>query len=188
VAEFTLIAEPPLARIERTFGQTRLWAPADLAIVSVALPLGQEEAARKAMSSAFGTDLPEQGRFATAEEATWLTAMSPDQAFVIFPHHGTDAEHVVQQRLNGKAYTTNQSDAWVALCINGPEARIALERICPIDLSPNTFTTGSAARTFMEHLGVLILRTGETQYHLFSASSSADSFLHAVETSLRNVI
>ena len=44
-----------------------------------------------------------------------------------------------------------------------------------------------AARTVMEHLGVLILRTGEDDYLLLSASSSAKSFLHAVEVSLTNV-
>jgi sarcosine oxidase subunit gamma len=39
----------------------------------------------------------------------------------------------------------------------------------------------------MEHLGVLILRSGDDEYLLLSASSSARSFLHAVETSLRNI-
>ena len=43
------------------------------------------------------------------------------------------------------------------------------------------------ARTSMEHLDTLIIRTAENSYHLMSASSSAGSFLHAVETSIKNV-
>ena len=54
-------------------------------------------------------------------------------------------------------------------------------------LYPDAFVEGAAARTVMEHLGVLILRTGPDAYLLLSASSSAGSFLHAVETSLVNV-
>ena len=39
----------------------------------------------------------------------------------------------------------------------------------------------------MEHLGVLIMRTGEDRFLLLSASSSAGSFLHAVETAIKSV-
>jgi sarcosine oxidase subunit gamma len=45
-----------------------------------------------------------------------------------------------------------------------------------------------AQRTVMEHLGVLILRTGDDAFMLLSASSSAKSFLHALETSVANVL
>ena len=39
----------------------------------------------------------------------------------------------------------------------------------------------------MEHLGTIIIRTEQDTFLLLSASSSAGSFLHAVETSIRNV-
>jgi sarcosine oxidase subunit gamma len=74
------------------------------------------------------------------------------------------------------------------LRVSGPKSRIALERICPLDLHPSTFPQGRVARTLMEHLGVIILHEGPDTYLLLSARSSAGSFLHAVETSVRNVV
>jgi sarcosine oxidase subunit gamma len=62
-----------------------------------------------------------------------------------------------------------------------------LERICPIDLHPQAFAVGAVARTLMDHLNVIILREGGDTFLLMSARSSARSFWHAVETSIRNI-
>ena len=88
--------------------------------------------------------------------------------------------------LEGMVSARNQN-VWVALDISGPKARDALERICPIDLHDDAFAIMDLARTTMEHLGVIILRTDEERWRLLSASSSARSFLHALETSVKNV-
>lgn len=184
--EFTLISEPPLAGTDLSFGATTLKAPQDLALVSVALPLGQEAATEKAVKAAYGAALPGIGKTAENDGVT-LMRMSPDQAFVLFTHATPDAERVVAAKLNGAAYTTDQTDVWCALELSGPDARRALERICPLDLHDSAFAIGDAARTTMEHLGVIILRRADESWLLLSASSSAGSFLHAVETSLKNV-
>ena len=73
------------------------------------------------------------------------------------------------------------------LRLRGEKAREALERICLLDLDESAFQVGDAARTAMEHLGTVILREGSDCFLLMSAGSSAKSFLHAVETSVRNV-
>lgn len=187
MAEYTLQAEPPLAGTEMEIAGVRLWAPADLALVSLALPLGGETAAEQAVRAAYGVALPEIGRSSLAGDGTRLIRLAPDLAFALFPHATPDAERVVAERLKGAVYTTDQTDVWVALALSGPNTRRALERICPIDLHGQVFGVGHAARTVMEHLGVLILRTGDDDYLLLSASSSAKSFLHAIEVSLRNI-
>lgn len=187
MAEYTLQAEPPLAGTEMEIAGVRLSAPADLAVVSLALPLGGEDAALSAIKGGYGADLPEIGRSVVAGDGTRLIRLAPDLAFALFPHATADAERVVAERLKGAVYTTDQTDVWVALALSGPNTRRALERICPIDLHPDVFGVGHAARTVMEHLGVLILRTGDDDYLLLSASSSAGSFLHAIEVSLRNI-
>lgn len=187
MADFTLTSEPPLKGFDHGFGDTRLHAPADLAIVSIALPLGAEDTALKAIKSAFDADLPAPGQSVMGKDDTRLVRLGPDQAFAIFTRATPDAEPHVQGLLNGAAYTTDQTDVWSGLMLDGPLARTALERICPIDLHPDAFVEGAAARTVMEHLGALIIRTGPDAYLLLSASSSAGSFLHAVEISLLNV-
>ncbi len=187
--DFTLTAAPPLAGYDRSFGDIKLSAPKDLAIVSIALPLGGEDAAKKAIKTAFGIALPEVGMSATTKgSAEAIMRLGVDQAFVLFASTTPDAERQIAAKLKGAAYTTDQTDAWCALEISGPGARRALERICPIDLHPDAFAVGAIARTVMEHMGSIIARTGEDTYLLLSASSSAKSFLHAVELSAKNVI
>jgi sarcosine oxidase subunit gamma len=186
VPEFSLKSAPPLAGYDETLGGIRLRAPEGLAIVSLALPLGGEAAADKAVKAAYGAALPEVGTSVVTGEAR-LVRLGTDQAFVIFNHDGPDAQAMVAQKMQGAAYTTDQTDVWVGLEISGARCRAALERICPLDLHPGAFGVDRAARTVMEHLGVLIIRTGEEAYLLLSASSSAQSFRHALHLSMENV-
>ncbi|WP_246162237.1 sarcosine oxidase subunit gamma [Roseovarius faecimaris] len=184
--EFRLTAEPPLAGVDHDYGDMRLSAPADVALVSIALPLGGEAAAGKAVKAAYGVALPEVGMSAKAKDGARLMRLSPDLAMVMFTHATPDAERVVAERLKGAAYTTDQTDVWCALELNGPGAVRALERICPLDLHDAAFAVDAAQRTVMEHLGVVIIRTGAEGWLLLSASSSAGTFLHAIETSIKN--
>lgn len=188
MSEYQLVSAPPLAGYDKVFGDITLKAPADLALVSIALPLGGEDAAQKAITAAYGCALPGVGKAcATPKRAAHLLRLGVDQGFVMFEHTAPDAERVVAKALKGAAYTTDQTDVWTALDIAGPGARMALERICPLDLHDDAFAIMDVARTTMEHLGVIILRTDQQSWRLLSASSSASSFLHAVETSIKNV-
>lgn len=185
--DFELTSASPLAGYDRSFDGVSLKAPKDLAIVSLALPVGGEAAAEKAIKSGLGIALPEVGQSAlTKDKAMLLLRLSIDQAFVLFERATPDAEPHIASKVKGAAYTTDQTDVWAGLEISGPGSRRALERICPIDLHPDAFGSGALARTSMEHLGTLIIRTGDDTFLLLSASSSAKSFLHAVETSILN--
>jgi len=188
VPDFTLTSAPPLAGHDKTFADLRLTSPKDLAIVSLALPLGAEDAAQKAIKSAYGAALPAPGKSVCTKDGTRLLRLGPDTGLVLFTHAAPDAERVVAAHLGGAAYTTDQTDVWTGLDLTGPPARAALERICPLDLHDSAFAVDDVARTAMEHLGVLIIRTGQDSFLLLSASSSAGSFLHAVETSIENTI
>ena len=185
--DFELVSAPPLAGYDQSFEGVTLKAPADLAIVSMALPLGGEAAAEKAIKTAFGADLPEVGKSVVGKGDVRLVRLSLDSAFAIFTHATPDAEPHVAGKLKGAAYTTDQTDVWAGLEISGPRARIALERICPLDLHDDGFAVGAAKRTVMEHLGTIIWRLGAQEWRLMSASSSAGTFLHAIETSVENV-
>ncbi len=189
MAEYTLISEPPLAGYDQDFDGTSLVAPQDLALVSIALPLGEEEKALRAIKSAYGIDLPDVGRSATTKKQdARLLRLAQDQAFVLFTRDKPGAAEMVGDLLKGKAYVTDQTDVWTGLRLSGSLSVTALERICPIDLHSESFGQGQVARTMMEHLGVLVLREADDTFLLLSASSSARSFLHAVETSIENVL
>jgi len=185
VPDFTLTSAPPLMGYDQSFEGVSLIAPADLSVVSVALPLGGEAVAQKAIKTAYGSALPDVGKSLLSKDVR-LVRMSLDQGFLIFTRATPDAEPYVAKKLKGAAYTTDQTDVWTGLILSGPKARTVLERICPIDLHDQAFAIHDAARTTMEHLGVLIIRIGEDEFLLMSASSSAHSFLHAIETSIHN--
>ncbi len=170
----------------RTIGGITLRERADLALVSLALPRGREAAAEMAIDSAFGISLPEPGRSVTNGEH-WLIWMAPDQMMLVFEDDSPLAEHDIWASLKGACYTTNQTDGWVVLSLSGPGARNALNRLCPVDLHNEAFSVGAATRTMMEHMGAMVLRDGSESFLLFSASSSAASFLEAVEEAIRFV-
>ena len=177
---------PTLGGHDQSFGDTRLAEITSLALVSIALPQGGDQAAIKALKSAFKLDLPAPGQ-STASKTHRLIRTAPDQALLAFDHPAPDAEALVAKALKGTVYTTDQTGAWVTLDLSGPATHAALERICPLDLHDSAFPLNAAARTVMEHMGAIIIRTGPDSFRLMSASSSAMSFLHAIESSIRYV-
>lgn len=188
MSELVLTASPALGGYRERFDGIVLEEIPDLAIVSIATPLGAEQVLADAINDGFGTTPPKVGASTQSRDGrTRFLGIAPDQTFAVFIHDGPDARDVVDRVLGDAGYTTDQTDVWVALRINGPRAISALERICPIDLHPHAFPEGAAARTVMEHLGTIVLRDGAESFVLLSARSSAESFLHAVETSIFNV-
>lgn len=184
MVDFKLSPAPLLGGYSKDWGTVTLRERDDLAVVSMAIPLGADKKFASALKAAFKLSMPS----ATASKATKThraLKSSADQLLLLFSHDTPDANAVVNAALKGAAYSTDQTDNWVALEIDGSGARTALERICPIDLASDVFKVGDFARTTMEHLGSLIIRTGNNQVLLMSASSSAKSFLHAVETSIQ---
>ena len=157
-------------------------------VVSIAVPNGGLAALKTTLSKKLKLDLPEPGRLKLSKSGNaMLVWTSPDQYLYLFDETGKDPAKTVGSALAGKVYVTDQSDAWACLEIKGNRKIEALERICPIDLHPDTFAVGMAARTMMEHLGVLILRDQPDRFLVLSARSSAQSMLHAVETSAKNI-
>lgn len=182
--EIALEAAPVLGGARLELSGNRIVERDDLAIVSVATPLGGEDALAEALRNGWSLDVPEPTR-SSLSGAVRAVRTAPDQMMLIFPHAKPDAEAVVQERLGGTGYTTDQTDGWIVLEVAGPDTLAAMERICPLDL--RSLEVGGTGRTVMEHMGAMAVRTGEDAFLLLSASSSAASFLHAVETSYRYV-
>lgn len=186
MAEIILTATPALAGTDNCVGDGHIRSREDLAIISVAVPLGGQDAVAAALKRACGLSFPEP---TLSVEAKGMRAIrsAPDQLMLILPHRAPDANARVRAELEGAAYTTDQTDVWAVLELDGPAALPALERLCPLDLSAPAFPEGAFARTVMEHMGAMILRLAAERFLLLCASSSAASFLHAVETSYHHV-
>ncbi|MCY3880228.1 MAG: sarcosine oxidase subunit gamma [Rhodobacteraceae bacterium] len=189
MAEFNLTAEPFLKGYHRQFDGVGLVEAVDLRIASFACPAGAPAQLEAQAKTGWGIELPAPGASSgSLSNQPLVLGMSPDQWFALFAGQNGYANDKLLSVLGATAYITDQTHNWVALKISGKLARTALERICPIDLDPNRFVPGTVARTLMEHLGCIIFAAGEDEYLLLSASSSANSFLHAVEQSIHNIL
>ena len=179
--EFSLTAAPKLG-VDWSKNGNRIVERDDLAVVSIATPLGADAEVAKALKSGWKLDYPEPTMSSTDGTVRAIRS-GADQMLLLFPHSTPDANQTVQSKINGAGYTTDQTDSWVVLEISGPDTMDALARLCPLDLDENVFPEGSSGRTVMEHMGAFVIRLGPKNFLLMSASSSAGSFLHAVETS-----
>lgn len=181
-----LTAEPFLGGYSLDLGDVAVAEVTDISIVSIATPLAGRDALEAAVQGAWGCPLP-LPRWSTisADKSNRLIFSTPDQTLAVLPGVDGLAVTIVAETLGDVGYYTEQTDNWVGLRVNGTKAITALERICPLDL--DTLPVDGAERTVMEHLGVFIVKEAEDQFLLFSGSSSAKSFLHAVELSMRNV-
>lgn len=186
MANLTLTAESPLSGFEQRFGATKVAEIDGIFLFSVALSL-DSESARSAVKTTFAADWPAPGKTTESSDGKFrLLGLQNDQIFVI-QHDVEGGYSTIAAPTIDSAYTTDQSDSWTGLSINGPDARDALERICPIDLHPDVFSKGSVTRTSMEYLAVIVVCVDKDHYWLLSPTSSAKSFLHAVETSFNNI-
>lgn len=189
MASHSLVATAPLGGFHLDLGGTEIAAITDRALVSAAVPLGGESAFAAALTSAYGVTRPETGQSAvTKDGGTRIMGMQPDQVFILFDYsEDTSPAATVSDALGDGAYMADQSDSWAMLRLSGANARLALERICMLDLTDAAFPDGRVARTVMEHLAVIVQRDGAESFLLMSPRSSAPAFLHAVETSARNL-
>lgn len=186
MAERALHASPATGA-DRTIGRNRIFERSDLVLVSIAIPLGGDEQLAKALKTGWSLDLPDARR-SSAQSDRRAIRTAQDQLLLIFPATSSDALETVGSMLGGAGYATDQTDNWVMLEVAGPDTRAALERICPLDLHPDVFAIGDAARTVMDHIGALVLRSGSERYLLMAARSFAGAFLQAIETSFETVI
>jgi len=163
----------------------------DKGIVSVAMPNATKDAFSNAIKNNYKVDLPTVGKFTQSKTNNALfLGLQQDQLFVLFDYAGDRAVEEISAKVNSDkqlVYLSDQSDSWVTLKVSGENCLSALERICSIDIHPSAFPVGSIARTSMEHMATIIIHESEGSYLLLSLRSFANSFLHAVTTSIKNI-
>lgn len=187
MAEFQLTPKSPLDGIVLSIGGTKIREVTGSAIVSIAIANGGEAGLKNAILEAYHVEQPAIGQSAITEvDNARFLGLQRNQLFVLFDCDAPRREQIVAAKLGEAAYLTDQSDGWVILRLSGEKSIPALQRICMLDLELAQFPPGAVARTVMEHLDVIIVREAPDTFLLISARSSAQSFLHAIETSVRN--
>ncbi len=188
MAKSTLHATSALNGFHQTWDGVELSEVTNKALVSIAVPLKGEAQFQTAMKKAFEADVPETGASSfSKDKSKQFLGLQKDQLFAVFDREDDYPTSVISEALSDKGYYTDQSDSWVVLRLQGIKCRKALERICPLNLHQDVFAINEVARTTMEHLAAIIVRDDKDSFILMSPRSSAHSFLHAIETSVKNI-
>jgi len=189
VSDYELLPESPLGGVEIELDGFNITEVTDKSLVMVALPREKFKDVESSIDKSCGLKLPEMECSTESKDSSiTLWRLQKNQVLAYFTYEGNDAESHLSSRLSAPAYYTDQSDTWAMIRVNGNRSREVLERICPIDLSPEVFSVGSVSRTVMEHIGTIIFRDGDDSYVLLTMRSFGRSMLHAIEVSAENVL
>lgn len=135
-------------------------------ITSVATLPGGAKALAKGLKT-LGLTFPAPNTWA-AKGAARIVWTGRDQAFLM----GVPAPEF------GGAALTDQSDGWAGLSLSGPLAVDALARLVAIDLRASVFPTGRAARVGLNHMSMIVLRSGDETFELYVFRSMARTAWH----------
>ena len=189
VSDYELLPESPLGGVEIELDGFNITEVTDKSLVMVALPRDKFSDIESSIDKSCGLKLPEMEHSTESKDSSiTLWRLQKNQVLAYFTYEGHDAESRLSSQLNAPAYYTDQSDTWAMIRVSGNRSRDVLERICPIDLSPEVFSVGSVSRTIMEHIGTIIFRDGDDSYVLLTMRSFGRSMLHAIEVSADNVL
>lgn len=109
-----------------------------------------DKAVQKAALFGRGSQMPQAGQ-AIIDGDSGVAWMSPDEALILCPYAKVAGEIAAMQKALEKvhALVVNVSGARASFKIDGPQARTVLAKLCPVDLSPESFGAGQFRRTRM---------------------------------------
>ena len=189
MGDYALKSISPLNEYSRNFKENLLEEVVGMEVISIATSVENKDFLNKQLIEIFDLELPVPGKsHLNSNGLSRLLGLSLDQWLIVSVDQKYELKALLENSLSNKSYVTLQTDAWVCIRISGRSALKALERVCPVNLDPDLFLKDYIARTMMEHLGSIVICENPNSYLLMSASSSAKSFLHALEVSLKNVI
>ena len=169
-------APHPASVLGRTPPAT-LTALPQVARAAVAPFAGQRQAVSDALRARAGAGLPDTGRVEACVSwvgsGQWLVeGLGPGE---------------VADWLAGLAAVSDQTDAWAGTRLFGAAAPEMLTRLVPIDLIPEAFPPGTAARTLLRHVPLLLIAREEGAFELLVPRSYARTAVSDLVRAMRLV-
>lgn len=172
-----LIAKTPCeGLLPVSAGDCSLTELAPEAITSISPEKGREKLVSDTLDSSSGISFPAVNR-ATGKDGNRLIWSGAGQALLLGP---------AQKAVKG-ASTTDQSDAWAVMRLDGKNAEAVLARLVPVDLRAATFKRGHTVRTMLFHMTCSITRVGANTFDIMVFRSMAKSAVHELSTAMRSV-
>ncbi len=175
----SLIAKTPLAgHLPVTVGTCTLAEVMLGPVTSLSPYRGREQALSDALMAAHGVAFPAPNRVAQGDGLR-LVWSGRAQAFLTGAAPGAG--------LGDHAALTDQSDGWAGLHLSGTGAEAVLARLVPVDLRAPAFDVGHCARTQVQHINALIIRTGEQAFEIMVMRSFGQTAVHEITEAMRGV-
>lgn len=157
-------------------GQCELSEVLPDAITSIAPFSGEKKRVSEALKAAHGMGFPAPNR-ATGKGRSRCIWVGPGQAMLVGPELGD---------LSGAA-TTDQSDGWAVMRLQGAGCEAVLARLVPVDLRLQVFKTGHTARSRLFHAPLSITRTGADRFELMVFRSMAKTVVDELLVAMKSV-
>lgn len=138
---------------------------------------------RDAVHQAVGLALPDQ-RQAVMGEGTAVLWMAPDEVMLIRPYtEVADTLATLEATLAGQHHlAVDVSDARSHLHVTGLGAREVLAKLCPVNLSPETFTPGMLRRTRMAQIAAAFWLDADGTFHVICFRSVSEYAFDLLKT------
>lgn len=146
------------------------------AITSIAPFAGEKKKVSEALKAVHGMGFPAPNR-ATGKDRSRCIWVGPGQAMLVGPKLGD---------LSGAA-TTDQTDGWAVMRLQGADCEDVLARLVPVDLRLRSFKSGHTARTRLFHAPLSITRTGADRFELMVFRSMAKTVVDELLVAMKSV-
>lgn len=173
-----LIAQHPLSdALPQTIGSVNFTAYHPDKITSIAPYKGQVKAVSDALNTALLMRFPNPNRALQSQAGRLVWA--GNGIALLFDADAPD--------LASLAATTDQSDAWAIVRMEGPQTEDVLARLVPMDLSKRAFKVGHTARTMVAHMTASVTRIGPQAFEVMVMRSMAGTLLHDLTRAAKGV-
>lgn len=134
-----------------------------------------DRAVRAAIAKAVGVDVPAQTQTNVTNDAG-LCWMSPDELLLLCPYDDVDGQITALSASLAKLHhlAADVSDARASFRLQGDGVREVLAKLCPVDLSPDSFEPGMFRRTRMAQVPAAFWLEDEQTARIICFRSVAD--------------
>ena len=175
--------------LERSIGELTMRDAGHRAMISLAFKPGKRDDIDALCQSKLGISLPTVGGVSHTTDGLTLLGLQDDQVWCCQEDSTDHDANDLSARLGKQdgLYLTDHGDGWAILSLEGKSILAVLERLCHLDLDTRSFPVPSVSRTVLEHMGAVIIRTGELAFDIMTPRSYASSLLHAIESVAKHV-
>jgi sarcosine oxidase subunit gamma len=118
--------------------------------------------------TAFGVALPRQACRAAASGSRAALWLGPDEWLLLAdPEEAESVEAALSAALAGQKHSlVDVSHRNTSFALSGPDAALALNSACLLDLDPAAFPVGMCTRTVFGKAEIMLWRTDATRFHV----------------------